>query len=276
MIGYDLIIDGDYGLRTVRSVKAFQKKYRLEVDGIVGSKTYQALKAAQKRTSKEEKGLGLPKNYEDLNVDTSVVLQEGQYIKQVHPKSQIYIHFTAGSSDAANVIKYWGSNEPRIATAYVIGGNGRIHEAFNPDFWSFHLGIKGSKGKLDRISIGIELCAYGGLKKKGNKFYAWPGDFSKEISQDEVYELQEEFRGFKYFHKYTDAQIESIEKLLDYLVIEYGIEVQDCFDQDWVNYNADVVSNKLPGIWTHTNVRKDKSDSYPDHRLIEVLNKVGK
>jgi len=277
MLGYDLIIDGDYGLRTTRSVKAFQKKYNLGADGIVGTKTLQALKAAQKRTSKESKGEGYKKNYGDLEVVTTVKLQDGQYIKQTHEKSQIYIHFTAGSGNASNVIRYWDNNEPRIATSFVLGrDDAKIYECFNPDFWSFHLGVKGTKGKLDKISIGIEICAYGPLKKKEDKFYAWPGNYSKEIPEDEVYKLNKEFRGFKYFHSFTDAQMLELEKLLDYLVKEYDISVQDCFDDSWFNYKDDVIKQRLPGIWTHTNVRKDKTDLFPCQEIVNLLNRVSK
>ena len=49
MLGYDLIIDGDFGSKTTRSVKSFQKKYALSIDGVVGNQTYQTLKSAQKR-----------------------------------------------------------------------------------------------------------------------------------------------------------------------------------------------------------------------------------
>ena len=38
--------------------------------------------------------------------------------------------------------------------------------------------------------------------------------------------------------------------------------------------NENVIKTKRPGIWTHTNVRKDKQDSYPDHRLFELLNRI--
>ena len=39
-IGYDLLVDGQFGKTTLRSVKAFQKKMGLDIDGEVGEKTY--------------------------------------------------------------------------------------------------------------------------------------------------------------------------------------------------------------------------------------------
>ena len=54
---------------------------------------------------------------------------------------------------------------------------------------------------LDRTSIGIELCAWGGLTKKGDKFYNYVNGV---VPQSEVAELQTEFKGYKYYHKYND------------------------------------------------------------------------
>ena len=38
-----LIVDGDYGAKTLAAVVAFQKKYKLKPDGIVGQLTYAKL-----------------------------------------------------------------------------------------------------------------------------------------------------------------------------------------------------------------------------------------
>jgi len=275
-LGYDLIIDGHFGKRTLRSVKSFQKKNRLEVDGIVGDKTYSVLKLSQRRTAKELKEDIAKKQYENLEIITDCTLAPEQYIKQIFEKKQIFIHFTAGGPNAANVIKYWDSNESRIATAFVISRNGKIYQAYHPDYWSYHLGIKGSKGKLDKVSIGIEICAYGPLKKKNDKYYAWPNNWGKEIPADEVYKLEELFRGYSYFHSYSDEQMKSVEKLVSYLVKEYDISVQNHFDENWYEFKQSIIDNVTPGIHTHVNCRKDKSDSYPDKRLTALLNRIAK
>lgn len=276
LLGYDLVIDGSFGTKTLRSLKAFQKKYGLVVDGVAGPKTFSALKAAQKRTSKEEKDVKYGKDYGDLNVDTDNNQPSEQYLKQESEKDKVFIHYTVSGPNAKSVIKYWDSNETRVSTAFVISGrgseDGKIYEAFNPDYWSFHLGIKGSKGKLDKSSIGIEVCAWGKLNKKGDKFYNVYGGL---VPEEEVYTLQDKWRGDLYYHAYSEKQLESLEKLILWIVKEYKIPVQNIeFDRSWAEYNETLLKDRTPGIWTHTNVRKDKQDSYPDHRLFEMLNRI--
>lgn len=276
MLGYDLIIDAHFGNKTLRSLKAFQKKYGLAVDGVAGPKTIATLKAAQKRTAKENKESKYGKKYGDLDVNTEYNQPSEQYVKQSTPKDKLFLHYTVSGPDSKSVIKYWDRNAERISTAFVISGrgqeDGKIYEVFNPDFWSFHLGVKGSKGKLDRSSIGIEICSWGKLNKKGEKFF---NTYGAEVPLEEVYTLKQPWRGSLYFHSYSDKQLESLEKLIMWIVSEYKIPVQDIeFNREWSEYNNDVVSGKLSGIWTHTNVRMDKQDTYPDHRIFEILNRI--
>jgi len=274
MLGYDLVIDGVFGNKTL---KAFQKKYGLLVDGIAGEQTFSALKAAQKRTAKEDKENNFRgREYGELDVDVNHHLGSEQYIKQTFDKDKIFIHYTVSGPDAKKVIKYWDGNSPRVATAFVMSGrgieDGKIYEAYNPDYWSYHLGVKGSKGKLDKNSIGIEVCAWGRLDKKGDKFYNYYGG---EVSAEEVYTLDEAWRGSEYYHMPSDKQMASLEKLLLWIIGEYKIPVQNIdFNRGWAEYNDTLVRDKAPGIWTHTNVRTDKQDMYPDHRMLEVLNRV--
>lgn len=281
LIGYDLVSDGIFGQRTQRSVKAFQKKYGLEQDGVVGQKTMSALKAAQKK-SKEEK----PTSNEDitteevLKIRKDVLLPSEQYIKQNSKKDKIFIHFTAGSYNAERVIRYWDSNVDKIATSYVIAGpgknsiDGEIFETFDPNFWAFHLGVKNSKGKLDKSSIGIEICSYGPIKLGSDgKYYTYVNSI---LDASEVIKLEKPHRGYIYYHKFSDKQMENLEKLLKYLVKRFDIKVQDNFNSSWFEYNEELVKNNNPGIWGHVSCRKDKFDPYVDERLLKILNDLKK
>jgi N-acetyl-anhydromuramyl-L-alanine amidase AmpD len=278
LLGYDLIVDAHFGNKTLRSIRAFQKKYGLVQDGIVGEKTMTALKAAQKRTSKEDVTTLDSVNYGDLIIKTDAQMPDNQYVKQITKKSQIFLHFTAGWPSAKNTISYWNSDPVQVATAYVIDGDsGLVYQAFHPDYFGWHLGVKGTNGKLDRASIGIEICAFGPLVKKGEKYYAWPNNYTTTtVDPKYVYTLDKPFRNNIYYYTFSDEQISNLERLLEFLIKKYDIKVQEKFDVEWLEYNQELVTKCLPGIWSHSNVRKDKFDVYPDKRLLEMLNRIAK
>lgn len=276
--GYDLIIDGDFGARTQLDVIDFQSHHNLKADGIVGQVTYDALNAKIiKESTPAPVSNTSALDYGDLKVNKTIRQPDVQYIKKETPKTQIFLHFTAGGPNAKNVIGGWNADETTVSTAYVIDRNtGEIFECFDPKYWSFHLGIKNTNGRLDKTSIGLEICSYGPLKNTNGKYYAWPKDWKTEISETSVYKLTKPFRGYNFFESFTDAQLSNVEKLLKILIKKNNIKVQPSFDETWFEYNQTLIDKTLPGIWTHTNVRKDKSDVYPDKRILDMLNRLGK
>lgn len=209
----------------------------------------------------------------DISKIKQVRLADNQYFKEEAPKTQIYLHHTAGNGNAAGVSRYWNGNETRIGTAFVIGEDGTIVQCFSSKHWAWHLGIdnqdfskNGAKYvNLNKCSVGIEVCNWGYLNKRGDKFYNYAGGV---IKPENVTELEKPFKGFKYWYKYSDAQIEALRQLVVYLCETYDIPK---------DYRAEIWSiDKLAfqntkGIFTHNSVRKDKSDMYPCPRVIEML-----
>lgn len=202
-----------------------------------------------------------------------------QYIAEEHPKKQIYLHHTAGNADGVQVFNDWASNAERIATCVTISGpsqttvDGQIIQGFSSKHWGFHLGLKESTFQkagvpyqsLDKISIGIEICNWGQLTEKNGKFYTY---VNRELPRSQVCELDKPHKGFRYFHNYTDAQIESVKQLLLMWKDRYKIPL-DYYEDIW-----DITPRALKGasgVFTHNSVRRDKVDVYPHPKLIQML-----
>ena len=200
-----------------------------------------------------------------------------QYLKEEHPKKQIYLHHTAGRSNGENTFKWWASNPERVATCVCISGlgavDGQIVQGFSSKYWAYHLGIKRSVfdaygvpyTNLDKYSIGIEICNWGQLSFTGGKFYNYVGG---EVPEKEVIKLDVPYKRHIYFHNYTDAQIESVSQLLVLWNQRYNIPLK---------YNEDIwtVTQRAlrgeAGVFTHNSVRADKIDIYPHPKMIQML-----
>ena len=195
------------------------------------------------------------------------------YKNEVTPKSQIYLHHTAGGPSADNVFKFWQADATPVATCVAISRNGQIVQGFPSSKWAYHLGLTNQMFannklpyiNLDRISIGVELCAWGPLTKKGDKFYNY---VNGEVPQDEVATLAEPFRGSVHYHKYTTSQIESLRQLLLLWNEKYNIPIK--YNPAMWSVSKDALAGK-PGLYSHVSVRSDKSDVFPQSELIEIL-----
>lgn len=218
----------------------------------------------------------------DLKKIKQVPLKESQYIKEETPKKQIVLHHTAGNASGVGTISMWDNDDRgRIATCVTISGpgakgtyDGEICQAFSSKFWAYHLGIKPevfraykvSYQSLDRIAIGIEICNFGPLTLKDGKYYNY---VNREMPADQVTTLETPYKGFKYYHKYSDAQIQSVKDLLTYWKGIYNISLAFDYDQMFT-VNAKALKGEN-GLYSHNSYRKDKTDIYPCPRMIEML-----
>ena len=212
-----------------------------------------------------------------MKLDISKIVQHrlksGQFMEVKHDKKQIYLHHTAGGPDAVSVARYFDNKPERVATAFIIGANGTIVQCFSSKDWAYHLGLKESIFKaskvpyisLDPISIGIEVCNWGPLTFKNGKYYNYVGG---EVNASHVTTLEKPYKGHKHWFTYTDAQIESLRQLVEYLCETYDIP-KDYNESIW-DIDIDALKGNK-GIFTHNSVRKDKSDMYPCPRVIQML-----
>lgn len=281
---------GNFGPVTTKSVKSFQIDNNLTADGVVGNKTW--YKLFENEANSNSKLTTNSKFQYKPGIITSEGLEifdkllgDGEYIDTVTKKKTIYLHHTAGGSRPDWVSSTWDRDDKngkpyKVATSYIIGRrassdgdnsfDGKVFRAFDDKYWAFHLGVSGTNGKYDKSSIGIEVCNYGYCKVIDGKFINY---VNREVPANEVVDLGKEFRGYRYWEKYTDEQIESLRKILVYLIDKHDIDFErGIYNWDWFDYNADLLEGT--GIRTHVQVRKDKTDMFPQKELIDMLNSL--
>lgn len=197
--------------------------------------------------------------------------------------NQIVLHHTAGGS-AGSTIRYWGSNKERVCTHFIIDRNGDVFQCIPLDkSWGYHLYVASPGNKIDRKykklgskydaqSIGIELCSYGPCTLYQGQFI---NTYGKAMNSDLIEKLNKPFRGYEYFEKYTQEQVDSLKELLLYLLRMYP-KIASGLRSEYAGQfeiNTDALEMK-PGIYSHTNYRTDKSDIFDYSSVTDMLNQL--
>lgn len=279
-----LKVDGDFGSNTEKAVKEWQKKKGLLDDGIVGPKTWEAmgLKDMLLTTDQSEK---FYKTTDGLVIN-KFRLSANEYMPGPTKKEYIFLHHTAGWNDPYKTITNWEKDDRgRVATQYVIGGpnvkngdltfDGVVVECFDDKAYAGHLGAVNSY-YMHTHSVGIEICNFGFLKPSGAGYVTYTGQI---VDEDQVVDLGYEFRGYRYWHKYSDLQLANLKKLIRHIAKMHGIDMtkglldrlEEMEEDEAFEYDGEISSGEIKGILSHTNVRKDKMDVYPCPRLIAML-----
>lgn len=271
----DTDTDGVFGPGTERAVKEWQAKNGLSADGIVGPATWDAMGLAS--TDDSEK---VYTTENELIINRSY-LPKGEYVEGPTKKEYLFLHHTAGWNNPYKTITNWGNDtRGRIATEFVLGGqkltngnsdyDGVMVQCMPEGAYGWHLGKNGSQ-YMHKHSVGIEVNNFGYLKNGK----AYQGSTAHE---SQIVTLAESFRGYKQWHRYSDAQIEALDKWIRWIGERDGIDIRAGLPAlvkekgvaafDW---NADAYYGKVKGLWTHTNTRKDKTDMFPQQELLDLL-----
>ena len=227
----------------------------------------------------------------NLSDIVQVDFPETQYYREETPKTQVVIHHTVSSGLAQAVVDWWNQDPQKIAASFIIDGSGKIFQLYSSRWWANHLGIKSDFLKvqgfkdygtrnllLNKNSIAIEICNWGGLVKADDGTYhpaKWDTTLKKyvpymkvTIPEENVQEYDKPFRDFLYFEKYTSEQINSISQLVTYLCDKWNIP--KTYNEDIWNVSKKALSG-TPMIATHVSFRSDKSDLHPMPEMIDML-----
>lgn len=191
----------------------------------------------------------------------SAPLPVSQYYQGVFTKRNIVLHHTV-SSTAKSALTWWAIDPGRIGTAYVIDKDGTIYEAFKPEYWAHHLGLKSSNNiALNKCSIGIEIVNEGPLKLVDGRGYRWNFSAANPNGSpylDQIVSPSNPWKGFNLWASYTEAQYQALNELLPMLLQQFNLKPTICPDNQF--------DPKAPfkyTIYTHSNVRLDKTDVSP-------------
>lgn len=270
--------DGSFGPKTEQTIKNFQGSHGLVMDGIVGPTTQRAI-------FKEDL---------DQYLDTEITvhpfellyLDNDEYFSGPNKPEYLYLHHTAGGNNPYNTIKDWNNDtRGKIATEFVVGGpsingketkyDGTIIKCMPDGGYAYHLGQNGSQ-HMHVNSVGIEVCNFGYLTKTGDIFKTYTGAI---VHKDQVCDLGFEFRGYRYYHKYSDAQLEALKGLILFIAERDGIDIKKGLIE-WLKteavkeafeYKDAAFKGKIKGMLSHTSIRKDKTDMSPQPNLVAML-----
>lgn len=149
--------------------------------------------------------------------------------------SFLVMHFTAGRSFESTAA-YFESPNNKVSAHLVVGRDGEMVQMVPFDRPAWHAGASSSwrypnpktrqpvlLSGMNFYALGIEFVNYGPLTKSGGKIVTW---FGAEVSPSEVTEVDPGSPGafgFRYWHSYTQFQLEMAEQLATILVRGFGL-----------------------------------------------------
>lgn len=276
---FDGNLNGYYSQNTLMSVSNFQKNNKLKITGEVNIQTWLELTKVRNIESNLNKLIIKTNN----NLEIFALDNKVDYYEVDSLKNSIVISNTGVGYNPKDVVNFWKpiyNNSEKLSRSshFLIGReyyeikdfDGLVFRTFDDKYWSYSF----LSDKLDDV-ISIDICNLGPLVLMDDKFYNLMGCL---VSSDEVLEL--DFLGYNYYHKYTDNQVESLKKLLIYLQLKHGIQINRSsyteegiipyYDDKWFS-NIDLKSS---GIKTRNNYINSLLGLTPQKEIVDMLNSI--
>lgn len=261
-------VSGFYGKETIQSVANIQRRNNFKVSGEVDVRTWSFLNENNVTNNtielkvnkdnniiyRDQNGLMISKNKnynvsffeEEISKNTLTI---GEY-RTIHKKESLLPHFIIERYTDVNIHK-----TTRI---------------FDDKFWSKYI-TTNNISLRDQIkeTINIELECVGPIyQNKDNNFYSMSGD---KIDVNNIYIFKEGYQGYTYWGKYTDYQLETLEKLIEYLTNKWGInKSENIFDDSWFSVKP---PNELGTIRNRRNIGLERGLT-PQKKLLEVFKRI--
>ncbi|NJO59684.1 MAG: N-acetylmuramoyl-L-alanine amidase [Richelia sp. RM2_1_2] len=191
-------------------------------------------------------------------------VEERNYYKTEYTKKQIIL---GGSlrKDNHNIVHLKKKDYGYTTKwpTYTISRSGEIFQHFDPKCYSDHMGIK----EIDKKSISINLENMGMVyyDYENNKFLSWTNDICPE---ENIFEKN--WKGNRYWERYTKEQFLATAELCKYLCDEYGVPLE-CEGHNSHMDNAIIYE----GILSKSNFDMDYQDVNPSFdfkKFLQVLN----
>ena len=192
-------------------------------------------------------------------------LKQNQWIPEVTTKRYVVWHGTAGRTshtpvsgkpgNATTSIDGWNLNEDRVGAPYLVDRDGTIYKTFEDMDWIYHLGIRGTNGRYDRMSVAIEFANELALFQERDRFYAFGMNTPNTVYDGPI--LATPWRGRFYYAQLDEAQVDAgIELTLD-ICRRHDIEPVFYYPSTTFDFPR---CFQVATILCHSNCRWDKKD----------------
>lgn len=126
----------------------------------------------------------------------------------------IVVHYTA-SGDFITTRDRLLDKASKVSAHYLIGRAGELEQLVPLNKCAWHAGEsewRGYKG-LNKYSIGIELVSFGPLVLKDGEYHS--AEYGTKVPANEVHDGAPPTSTYRYWQKYTDAQLDQLAHTID-------------------------------------------------------------